>query len=112
MIGRWRRHVFRSKSSINSSNPAVHSWALYPDVQFGNQEGETLLTCRFPFVRLNIGQFYLRANLSEPPGGEVYESLDGICPFEVIQTEKATLWGWHPSDCTYREEWQWTLGKP
>jgi lipopolysaccharide transport system ATP-binding protein len=90
--------------------PAVHAWALYPEVRFGNWEGETLLICHFPSVRLNIGQFYLRANLSEPPGGEVYERLDGICPFEVIQIEEARLWEWHSSDCTYHEQWQWTLG--
>jgi len=89
---------------------AVHAWALYPDVRFGNRNGETILICHFPSVRLNIGQFYLRVNLSEPPGGEVYERLDGICPFEVIQTGKARLWGWHPSDCTYHEQWEWSLG--
>jgi lipopolysaccharide transport system ATP-binding protein len=90
--------------------PAVHAWALYPEVQFGHWKGETLLICHFPSVRLNIGQFYLRANLSEPPGGEVYERLDGICPFEVVQTEEARIWEWHPSDCTYHEQWRWTLG--
>jgi len=90
--------------------PAVHAWVLHPDVRFGNQKGETLLTCHFPSVRLNIGQFYLRANLSEPPGGELYERLDGICQFEVIQTGKARLWEWHASDCIYHEKWQWTLG--
>ncbi len=88
--------------------PAVHTWALYPEVRFGAQEGESLLTCHFPSVRLNIGQFFLRANLSEPPGGEVYERLDGICHFEVVQTEQARLWGWDPSHCTYHEQWHWT----
>jgi lipopolysaccharide transport system ATP-binding protein len=92
--------------------PAAHAWALYPDVRFGDRRGETLLICRFPSVRLNIGQFYLRANLSEPPGGEVYERLDGICPFEVIQTGQTRLWAWHPSDCAYHEQWQWTIGAP
>ena len=87
----------------------VHAWALYPAVRFGNQEGISLLRCKFPSLRLNIGQFYLRANLSEPPGGELYETLDGICPFEVIQTEAARLWPWHPSDCAYHEHWDWTL---
>ena len=91
--------------------PAVYAWAFYPDVQFGNKRGETLLICHFPSVRLNIGQFFLRAHLAEPPGGELYEMLDGICPFEVIQTEEARLWPWHPSDCIYHEQWDWSLSK-
>lgn len=87
---------------------AVHAWAFYPDIRFGDRSGETLLICRFPNLRLNIGRFYLKANLSEPPGGEVYERLDGICPFEVTQTEQTRLWGWHADDCAYHEDWVWT----
>ncbi len=90
--------------------PIVSAWAFYPDVKFGNQEGESLLICHFPSLRLNVGQFYLRASLHDPPGGRFYEMLDGICPFEVVQTAEAKLWGWHPSDCAYHEQWQWALG--
>ena len=91
--------------------PAVHSWALYPDIRFGNDSGETLLICHLPSVRLNIGQFYLRANLSETARRRSLQDwTGGICPFEIIQTKQATQWGWHPSDCSYREEWQWKLG--
>ncbi len=90
--------------------PVVQAWAFYPDVQFGNQKGETLLTCRFPSLKLNVGWFYLRTHLTEPPNGDVYERLDGICQFEVIRTNKAILWGWHPEDCNYFEEFCWTVG--
>jgi lipopolysaccharide transport system ATP-binding protein len=89
--------------------PAVHAWALYPDFRFGNQAGQSLLKCRFPALRLNIGQFYLRTHLTEPPGGKVYEILDGICSFEVVQTEKTRLFGWNSADCTYHERWDWEL---
>ena len=88
--------------------PAIYAWAFYPDVRFGKQPGETLLTCHFPSLRLNVGQFYFRVNLAEPPGREVYQRLDGICPFEVVRTEKAILWGWNAADCSYHEHWQWT----
>jgi lipopolysaccharide transport system ATP-binding protein len=90
--------------------PVVQAWAFYPDVQFGNQKGETLLTCRFPSLKLNVGHFYLRTHLTEPPNGDVYERLDGICQFEVIRTNKAILWGWQPDDCAYFEESHWTVG--
>jgi lipopolysaccharide transport system ATP-binding protein len=88
----------------------IQAWAFYPDVRFGNEKGESLLVCRFPSLKLNVGQFYLRTHLTEPPQGDVYERLNGICPFEVIRTDKTILWGWHPEDCTYYEQCDWTAG--
>ncbi len=95
---------------INQFQQSVaYAWAYNPDVKFGNQVGETLLVCRFPSLRLNVGQFSLRVFLNEPPHEEIYENLDGICSFEVIRTDKTILWGWNSSDCSYHEEWNWTL---
>jgi hypothetical protein len=68
-----------------------------------------VLVCRFPALQLNVGQFYLRTFLTEPPQGEVYEKLDGICSFEVIRADRAILWGWNPDDCAYHERWSWTV---
>jgi lipopolysaccharide transport system ATP-binding protein len=89
---------------------AIYAWAYDPDVKFGNHEGESFLVCRFPSLRLNVGQFVLRAFLTEPPGGDIYEKLDGICPFEVIRTDKTIFWGWNSNDCTYHELWDWRVG--
>ena len=87
----------------------IHTWAFYPEIRFANRNGESLLICQFPSLQLHIGQFYLRTHLSGPPNSELYERLDGICPFEVIRTDKTILWGWHPEDCVYHEQWQWTV---
>ncbi len=76
----------------------------------GVKQGESLLICRFPSLQLNVGQFYLRIYLNEPPQGEIYEKLDGICSFEVIRTDKTNPWGWNPDDCAYHEHWHWTVG--
>jgi lipopolysaccharide transport system ATP-binding protein len=88
--------------------PVVHAFAFYPDLQFGRHFGESLLVCHFPSLRLNVGEFYLRTFLSEPPGGEAYESLDGICHFEIVRTDETVLWGWRPDACAYHEQWAWT----
>jgi ABC-type polysaccharide/polyol phosphate transport system ATPase subunit len=90
-------------------HPVLHAWALYPQVRIATNEGETVLICRFPALRLNVGQFYLKTHLSEPPDGEVYERLDGICPFEVVRTDETILWGWHPEACSYHERWEWVI---
>jgi lipopolysaccharide transport system ATP-binding protein len=89
--------------------PIVHAWALYPQARFGTHQGESVLICRFPSLRLNVGKFHLRTYLTEPPGGDVYERLDGISPFEVVRTDEAILFGWHPETCAYHEKWEWTI---
>ena len=91
-------------------NAVVHAWAFYPEVQYGTTSGETLLICRFPALKLNVGHYHLRTHLTEPPGMEIYEKLDGLCPFEVIRIEDTRLWGWDPSGCAYFEEHEWVLG--
>jgi ABC-type polysaccharide/polyol phosphate transport system ATPase subunit len=98
---------------VNQNQQAViHAWAMYPQFRIGTREGETTLVCHFPSVRLNIGQFHLRTHLTEPPGGEIYERLDGICPLEVVRIDQTILWGWHPEACAYHEQWEWTIEHP
>ena len=87
----------------------VHAWALYPDFRFGTEAGETLLTCKFPALKLNVGNYHIRAHLSEPPGMEFYQTLDGVCPFEVVRTEDTRLWPWDPRSCVYHEDWGWLI---
>lgn len=89
--------------------PIVHAWALHPQTSIGDRPGETLLTCRFPSPRLNVGQFSLSTHLTEPPGGDVYERLQDICQFEVVRTKDAMMFGWQPEMCVYHEKWEWAL---
>jgi lipopolysaccharide transport system ATP-binding protein len=86
--------------------PIIHAHAYPPKFQFGKTPGETLLVCRFPALRLNVGHFHLRTFLAEPPGRELYEALDGICHMEVVRTDEAIAWGWRPDACAYHEQWR------
>jgi lipopolysaccharide transport system ATP-binding protein len=90
-------------------NAVAQAWAFPPEVEYGSASGETLLTCRFPALKLNIGHYHLRTHLTEPPGMEIYEKLDGLCPFEVIRIEDTRLWGWDASASAYFEESEWTV---
>ena len=58
--------------------PVIHS-SYYHGTTFGDTPGCSVLVCRFPRLLLNVGQFHLRTWLQEPPGGDIYETLDGIC---------------------------------
>jgi lipopolysaccharide transport system ATP-binding protein len=86
---------------------AIHAFTYHAGAYFGSMPGETTLTCHFPLLKLNVGRFYLRTFLSEPQGGELYESLEGICAFEVVRTEEAPMWGWRADACVYHEDWHW-----
>jgi lipopolysaccharide transport system ATP-binding protein len=98
---------------VNQYHQAVvHAWAHYPDARFGSSSGATVLTFSFPSLRLNVGKYHLRTHLTEPPGGDVYERLDGVCSFEVVRTDKPTAWGWQPDACAYHEDWQWNIARP
>ena len=114
----WIRHdkpmsqgCFHVQIFNQYQHPVIHAYAFNPGVKFGTVAGETVLTCRFPAPRLNVGKFHLRTYLSEPPNQEVYEMLDGLCPFEIVRTGEAVLWGWRPNVCAYHEECSWSVAE-
>ena len=84
--------------------PAAHMDTCAPLRVFARTPGTTLLEFHLPKVRLNVGKFHLRTWLGEPPGGAIYESLDGVCEFEVIRKDRPGPWGWRPDVSTYHEE--------
>jgi lipopolysaccharide transport system ATP-binding protein len=90
-------------------NPAIHSTACYPDVRFGRDPGCSSLSCKFPNLHLNVGRYYLRVFLSEPPGAETYETLDGVAHFEVVRTDRPSPWGWRADACIYHEDYAWEV---
>ena len=89
--------------------PVICEGAYFPDVVFADEPGTSKLICNFPNLRLNVGQYYLKTYLTDPPGGAIHEALDGACPFEVIRTDKLISWGWRPELCAYFEDCQWQV---
>lgn len=104
------RKACLSLQLVDQYNRAVvHTHAYHDALAFGARPGFTQLTCRFPALKLNVGYYQLNANLSEPPGGEVYARVKEVCGFEVIRTRDATLWGWHADVCTHFEDCAWSV---
>jgi lipopolysaccharide transport system ATP-binding protein len=106
-----RRGCFAFQVINQFGHPVIHAFAYHPDVLFGETAGVSQLTCHFPHLRLNVGEFYIRTYLAEPPGGEFYENLDGICRFEVIRSDRQLFWGWRAEVCIYHEDFRWTITK-
>jgi len=89
--------------------PVIHT-SYYENSKFGKFSGCSHVVCRFPRLILNVGQFHLRTwlqELQQPPGGAKYETLDGICAFEMVRLDQTDSWGWRPEICTYQEQHIW-----
>lgn len=93
----------------HSQRPVTHAWLSHDAAVFANRKGKTRLRCQIHTTRLNIGHYSLRTFLSEPPGGMVIETLDCICPFEVVRLEEPPLWGWRQDACVYHEDNSWAV---
>ena len=86
----------------------IHS-SYYHSATFAKTSGYTLIVCRFPELLLNVGRYHLRTWLQEPPhGGEIYETLDAVCAFDVVRIDKTQFADWRPDVCTYHEHHAWT----
>jgi len=55
----------------------------------------------------DVGQYSLTAYFSDPPGGQLYQCLEGIRQFRLLIMNKTTLFGWRPEACIYHEEAEW-----
>jgi len=89
--------------------PVVHCWIYDVDSPICRDVGPTVLRCTIPKLSLNFGQYSLNTYLSEPPSGNIFETLEGVCSFKVEIVGKQTLFGWRTEACAYLEEFQWSV---
>jgi lipopolysaccharide transport system ATP-binding protein len=87
--------------------PVLHFRAFDHPIDICKDSGNTTVVCQIPRLNLNVGQFSLKAYFSDPPGGQSYQRLEGVCQFRVVILNKTTLWGWRSEACAYHEEAEW-----
>jgi lipopolysaccharide transport system ATP-binding protein len=88
--------------------PVLHFRAFDDPIEICEGSGVTTVVCQIPRLNLNVGRYSLTAYFSDPPGGQSYQHLEGICHFRVEILNRTSLWGWRPDFCTYHEEAEWT----
>ena len=111
----WIRHpepIIHERFSFQIVNsqfqmPVIHS-SFYHMTNITNTSKCLILSCCFPTLRLNVGQFHLCSYIQEHMSGYTYEYLDGICAFEVIRIDENHIGGWRPQACAYHEQHAWT----
>jgi lipopolysaccharide transport system ATP-binding protein len=90
-------------------NPILHLAAYDAGVFVCGGVGDTTVECVIPALNLNVGSYYLKAYVHEPPGGAVFDSVDDACPFDVVILNRMTMWGWKPEQSAYIEKCAWSL---
>ncbi len=90
-----------------SGTPVLHLRSYDHATYFGRKEGFETLECTIDNCGLNVGTYTLSAYLSDPPGGELYERLSGICAFSVLVEDQTALFGWRPEACCYIAPESW-----
>lgn len=87
--------------------PVLHFCAFDHPIEICKRSGTTEVVCHIPRLNLNVGQYSLIVYFTDPPGGQSYQHLVGICQFRVVILNKTTLYGWRPEVCTYHEDSEW-----
>jgi lipopolysaccharide transport system ATP-binding protein len=98
---------------VNSSQqPYLHIWTDDSERPMCREPGIFQVICKIPKLRLYMGNYTVNAYLAEPPGGELFESIEQVCPFEVVMYGVNREFGWRQGTCSYLEEFEWNIQKP
>ncbi len=92
--------------NIKDQNIA-HLWTFDSNLPMCRSAGLHTVRCIIPKLRLYMGTYFLKIHLSEPPGGEVYQNLIHVCPFEVVMYGQTREFQWNPDACVYLEDATW-----
>jgi lipopolysaccharide transport system ATP-binding protein len=90
----------------------VHQWIFDTDTPYFREAGCYRLNCIIPSLRLYMGKYYLKCYFTESPGGDIFEILEDICPFEIVMYKVTrSKFQWYPESCAYLEDASWVINK-
>lgn len=89
--------------------PVCYLWLLDRGHEFNRGTGRYHFRCLVPRLRLYMGRYTLKTYLSDRRANEMFETLSGICHFEVsMRTITRAEYDWHPGTTVYLEDGTWT----
>lgn len=74
-----------------------------------SRPGSYAVVCHIPYSRLYLGSYTVTVHLAEPQGGKHFQTIEGICPFEVRMFGHSREWEWQPGTCCFVEEASWSV---
>ena len=99
-----------SFQAVNAmQQPVLHLWRFDSEQPMCRKAGVFRLVCRIPKARLYMGRYALTVHFSERPGGKKFQTIEGICPFEVVMYGQHREFKWESGTCTYLEDCEWQV---
>ncbi|MDD1419089.1 ABC transporter ATP-binding protein [Dolichospermum sp. ST_sed1] len=89
--------------------PVVHLWTFDSERPMCRNAGVFHLNCQIPKLRLYMGRYTLKVHFSERAGGKKFQTIEDICPFEVVMYGRSREFEWNPETCTYLEDSIWQI---
>jgi lipopolysaccharide transport system ATP-binding protein len=89
--------------------PVVHLILCDADHPFCRVPGTYRLTCQIPRLRLYLGRYSITAHLAEGSRGRHFQTIEAVCPFEVVMHGHDSRWPWREGTCKYLEEGVWEV---
>jgi lipopolysaccharide transport system ATP-binding protein len=97
---------------INSADlPVIHLWTFDAERSMCRENGFWKLKCEIPRSRLYMGDYTIKVYFTGPPGGDVYDIVEGICPFRVEMFKINRNFEFQANTCTYIEDAEWKIEK-
>jgi len=86
--------------------PIMHLWLSGTERQWARADN-VLLRCVIHKPRIYMGRYSLITHLSDCASKEHYETIEGICSFEVVMDGIPREYAWVPGTCTFLEDAEW-----
>ena len=85
-------------------------FSYFDDDKLCSGQGLHQIECAFPNLRLYMGKYTMTAHFAEPPGGQFFQTIENVCPFEVVMYGLSRGdWEWHPYNTVYIEDYKWKV---
>jgi lipopolysaccharide transport system ATP-binding protein len=92
--------------------PVVHVTVCDHDRPFCRGPGTYRLKCEIPRLRLYLGRYAITAHLAEGQRGRHFQTVEAVCPFEVVMHGHDRGWEWQEGTCKYLEDSVWEVVVP
>jgi lipopolysaccharide transport system ATP-binding protein len=92
----------------NQQRPVAHLWLDSSERRWA-RSGIVRLCCELPAPRVYMGRYTITTHLADRASLEHDETVEGICPFEVVMDGVRREYDWMPGACAYLEDAEWRV---
>ena len=92
--------------------PILHLLTMDSEIPMCRAPGTHQISCRISNLRMYPGRYSLTLHLAERAGGRHFQTLESLCPFEVVVRGELREHYWLPGAAAYVEPAHWQVGRP